>query len=40
MIFLFIKLITPNVSEYRTLRKGEYVSLEILPDEKRALAGK
>lgn len=35
-IFVHQTRVTPNVSEYRTLRKGEYVSLEILPDEKRA----
>ena len=34
-IFVHQTRVTPNVSEYRTLRKGEYVSLEILPDEKR-----
>ena len=34
-IFVHQSRVTPNVSEYRTLRKGEYVQLEIMPDEKK-----
>ena len=34
-IFVHQSRVVPNVSEYRTLKKGEYVSFEILPDTKR-----
>ena len=33
-IFVHQTKVTPVTCEYRTLRKGEYVSFEILPDEK------
>lgn len=33
-IFVHQSKITPSVSEYRTLRKGEYVSFQVCPDDK------